>query len=188
MLNVNQMNTQLYSRLTRCLWFAGSLLVAFARAEPAQKVATNIEPVWIKPLTETQGYSRWKEPRRHYLLPTGACVLLLTNSPTKDDAQRRYDEEVVVLVQQRWFSQLTNFFEHPIYFTGTNLTEFEISFDGSVKRLTCVQKSGSTVMDMTCLSALDSPAPFRRWPGWQTRDKDATRTIRLKFILPENKN
>ena len=91
-------------------------------------------------------------------------------------------------VQQRWFSLLTNFFEHPIYFSGTNLTEFEISFDGSVKRLTCVQKSGSTVFDMTCMTAIDSPAPFRRWPGSQAQDKDATHTIRLEFILPESKN
>src|SRR5436190_11326842 len=87
--SVNQMSTCTNSRLAWFMWLATPLFVAWGQAEPAQNVVTNDEAVWFKPL---QGY-QWKaQALRQYPVPTGARVMVLTNSPAENDAQRRYEQ------------------------------------------------------------------------------------------------
>ena len=113
-------------------------------------------------------------------VPNGAHILLLTNSPVSDEALRKYDQTVIAAVRQSWFDLLKNSRSH---LAGTNITEFELSSDGSIKRLARAEKSGSSVLDMICECAIQMPAPFARLG----QGKDESRKFRVAFVLPDKK-
>lgn len=164
------MNTHIGSYLAKSIWVA-ALLVINWQTTAAQNVITQFQ--W----RVEQPAQRAPNP-----LPKGAHTVILTNSPVMNEAQRKYDQEIVAAVQNCWFHLLKNF-NAPMDFAGTNVTEFEVSFDGSVKRLVCVQKSGSKVLDMTSERAIRMPAPF----GRHEQGKDEPRKFCVAFLLPENK-
>ena len=149
---------------------AGLLVIAWQQTATAQSVFTQV--LW-----------RVEQPaqRASAPLPKGAHILILTNSPVTNEAQRKYDQEMAAAVQNCWLSLLKSL-DAPLDFAGTNVTEFEISLDGSVKKLVCVQKSGNKVLDMTSECAIRMPAPFRHEPG-----RDEPRKFCVAFLLPEKK-
>jgi hypothetical protein len=157
----------------------------------AQNAVTSEEPVRFEHLKNPEDYQRNEIPLHYPLpLPKGAGIQVVTNSPANTQALRSYDERVVASVQQTWLALLRskNYDDAPIDFAGTNVMEFEVSFDGSVKRTTCVQKSGSKVMDALSDCAITLPGPYGRWPDSQEHTNDAVRTFRITFMLPYNKN
>jgi hypothetical protein len=90
-----------------------------------------------------------------------------------------YDREFIAAVQHRWYELLEGRTTVP----GTIVVEFRLNYDGRITDLKLVENSTQNAMlEFICKSAIDDPAPYRKWPSEMRRElKTDSREVRFTF-------
>jgi hypothetical protein len=90
-----------------------------------------------------------------------------------------YDREFIAAVQQRWYELLEGRNTVP----GKVVLEFRLNYDGRITDLKLVGDTTHNLMlELICKSAIDDPAPYRKWPTEMRRElKSDSREVRFTF-------
>lgn len=90
-----------------------------------------------------------------------------------------YDREFIAAVQHRWYELLEGRNTTP----GQIVLEFRLNYDGRITDLKLIENTTqNTMLEFICKSAIDDPAPYRKWPADMRREmKTDSREVRFTF-------